>query len=411
MKQKLSLTMLVSYLLLLMLPTGIFASEPAEEADLVISTVEELIAFRDRVNSGENRYPGQTIVLAADLDLSDVTWKWIGTSTNSFCGTFDGGGHEISGLTSDNGGLFGYVGGTVGGISSGGITIGGTRYYGVIKNLGVSGNISGGETGGIVGRLNFGTVENCYSNCTVTGGGSTAGRGGIAGYCGNDGTVINCYNTGNVSGNTSYIGGIVGQNNGTVINCYNAGSVSGSATSIGSVVGTNSTVTNCYYLSDGSMSDNYATGLTAEEMKLQSSYAGFDFDTVWGISPDINNGLPYLRVFAADVPADGLTAEFASAPSYDSENGTYNFGISVKNGTSGAVSTNVYAAAYDADGRLTGVYMQALTELASGSSSELSAAITAAETASEIKIICMGADMVPDLTKASLYSFNNSPEQ
>jgi hypothetical protein len=32
-----------------------------------------------------------------------------------------------------------------------------------------------------------------------------------------------------------------------------------------------------------------------DQMKQQSSYEGFDFETVWAIDPNINNGYPYLR--------------------------------------------------------------------------------------------------------------------
>ena len=155
MKQKSSIAVLVASILLMMLPSGIFASDTASEADLVITTADELAAFRDEVNSGENRYEGKTVVLAADIDLSGVTWNRIGTSSsNSFCGTFDGAGYEISGLDSSSGGLFGYVGGTVGASGSGGISFGGTRYDGVVKNVGVSGTVSGAGVGGVVQRLN-----------------------------------------------------------------------------------------------------------------------------------------------------------------------------------------------------------------------------------------------------------------
>ena len=30
-------------------------------------------------------------------------------------------------------------------------------------------------------------------------------------------------------------------------------------------------------------------------MKMKSSFIGFDFDTIWDISPKINDGMPYLR--------------------------------------------------------------------------------------------------------------------
>ena len=84
MKHKLRIAMLVVSILLMILPTGIFASDTAAEADLVITTAEELAAFRDDVNSG-NHYIGMTVVLAADIDLEESgvnTWQPIGINSN-----------------------------------------------------------------------------------------------------------------------------------------------------------------------------------------------------------------------------------------------------------------------------------------------------------------------------------------
>ena len=77
--------------------------------------------------------------------------------------------------------------------------------------------------GGVVGRNNGGTVENCHNTATVSesGSGTDIRIGGVVGW--NDkGTVKNCSNTGKVSGEGS-VGGVVGENSGigTVANCHN----------------------------------------------------------------------------------------------------------------------------------------------------------------------------------------------
>ena len=217
-----------------------------------IATAEELREFAKLVNGGKT---DASAVLTDDIDLSSVcgpklndgssvSWTPIGTNSNEYTGTFDGNDHTISGLyindSSDNyQGLFGYVSGTV-------------------KDLGVSGRVSGPDSGtgnrvgGVVGR-NSGTVENCYNTGSVSGPDSGSGNrvGGVVGD--NSGTVKNCYNTGTVTGTDDRVGGVVGYNNigGRVTNCYNTGSVSGpdsgTGNRVGGVVGYNiSSVTNCY---------------------------------------------------------------------------------------------------------------------------------------------------------------------
>ncbi len=79
---------------------------PAEHADYdadnfycstcdkyVIVNAEQLAAFRDSVNGGNN-YNGKTVVLDADIDLDSVEWN----SINLFAGTFDGQNHVIKNL-------------------------------------------------------------------------------------------------------------------------------------------------------------------------------------------------------------------------------------------------------------------------------------------------------------------------
>ncbi|MGN0207158.1 MAG: GLUG motif-containing protein, partial [Muribaculaceae bacterium] len=203
-----------------------------------ITTAAELSWFADKVNNDNANYSSKNAVLIADIDLEGSatnTWTPIGNTTNQFKGTFDGGGHKITGLyiskSGNSKGLFGYLG-------SGG----------VIKNLGVdgsvliTGNIAGNNIGGVCG-YNEGTITGCYNNGAVTGNGAT---GGVCGY--NEGTMENCYNKGTVNGYDE-VGGVCGHSEGTITNCYNTGTVTGTYRFTGGVcgrTGAKTTITGCY---------------------------------------------------------------------------------------------------------------------------------------------------------------------
>ena len=238
--------------------------------------------------------------LTADIDLggeANGSWSPIGNSTTKFTGTFDGDGHKISGLfinntTSDYQGLFGYISG------------------GTIKNLGVNGNVTGGQhVGGVVGRAQSNTtVQNCYNTGSVT---AKYFFGGVVGYSENS-TVQNCYNTGNIrdnDGGDGNFGGIVGFIlGGTVQNCYNTGNVSG-GTDFGGVVGYNDSgnVQNCYFL-QGSASSGIGSGtgtaavLTQTQFAQQTAFSGWDFNDVWTMSALLDR--PILTV-NPEIPGDG----------------------------------------------------------------------------------------------------------
>ncbi len=127
-------------------------------------------------------------------------------------------------------------------------------------------------------------------------------------------------NYGNVVG-TVLVGGIAGKIIQSVLaNCYNLATVTGT-TNVGAIAGTSdhywgdrSIITNCYYAktpgindslyafgnrtADGSIADD-ATGIAEpknhDELKQQSTFVNWDFDTVWAIDPTVNDGYPYLR--------------------------------------------------------------------------------------------------------------------
>lgn len=86
-----------------------------EDDPYLISTPEQFAYFAYQINTGRDR--GRNFLVTTDLDMSAYYWTPIGTSsTNSFYGTFDGGGFEISGIyvgtessPVEYAGLFGYL--------------------------------------------------------------------------------------------------------------------------------------------------------------------------------------------------------------------------------------------------------------------------------------------------------------
>ncbi len=170
-------------------------------ADVTITTVGELKALRDAVNSGTS-YVGVNIYLKADLDLNNEAWTPIGDATNPFMGNFEGWGHKIRNLkvegSNDYAGLFGYIDG------------------GSVRDVGVEGSGVAGKlyVGGICGYLKSGEISSCYSNIAVSG---TQYVGGLCGY--SEGKIENCWHQGNVTASGASdvnAGGLVGDVNGDV---------------------------------------------------------------------------------------------------------------------------------------------------------------------------------------------------
>jgi hypothetical protein len=268
-------------------------------------------------------FPGGAVYrLAANIDASASQTENSGagfvpindSSIHYFTGTFLGAGHVIKNLHisragTDYAGLFGDVwGGTIdslglleANIKADSGYVGSVASYndiGTITNCYATGSvtINQGIAGGLVG-WNDGTISSCFSTANATG---TEYVGGLLGM--NDGLVSNCYATGTVSGR-DYVGGIAGDNTSTLADCYAIGNVTGSGSYIGGIAGGNRISTNCYWdtlttgctSGYGVSSDTFSgSGLTTAEMHQSSSYGGWNFSTVWSISPSVNNGYPYL---------------------------------------------------------------------------------------------------------------------
>ena len=240
-----------------------------------VYNADGLMNIAELVNGGKTDI---NITLDKNIDLTGKDWTPIGTDyDNSYTGTFDGGGHTITGLTittnDEYAGLFGYLGnfgkfGTVKNVVMDGIQItcnhrlgyaGGVVGYswGTIENCSVSGSVSGTvSVGGVVGAQRDGSITGCSSSATVKG---TLNVGGVAGQTIFGATLTACYATGNVIieiDRTQNIsgGGLVGFNDGiSLLSCYATGNVTSTGSStgyvhIGGFLGDNYiTVTACYW--------------------------------------------------------------------------------------------------------------------------------------------------------------------
>ena len=238
-----------------------------------VTSADGLMNIAELVNGGKSDI---NITLDTDIDLTGKDWTPIGTDyDNSYTGTFDGGGHTITGLTFTTNdkyaGLFGYLNraGTVKNVVMEGVQITSNQIYGgsiggvvgyswgTIENCSVSGSVSGTVyVGGVVGVQIDGSITGCSSSATVKG---TVDVGGVAGQTNSSATLTACYATGNVIIEIDPVrniagGGLVGFNGGNGVRaCYATGNVTSTGSSTGNVhifglLGDNyTTVTACYW--------------------------------------------------------------------------------------------------------------------------------------------------------------------
>ena len=239
-----------------------------------VYNADGLMNIAELVNGGKTDI---NITLDKNIDLTGKDWTPIGTNfDNSYKGTFDGGGHTITGLTfttnDEYAGLFGRLNraGTVKNVVmedvqitnnnrswsafAGGV-VGDSR--GTIENCSVSGSVSGTvNVGGVVGAQIDGSITGCSSSATVKG---MVDVGGVAGQTNGGATLTACYATGNVIIEIDPVknisgGGLVGMNGGNgLFACYATGNVTSTGSSTGNVhifgfLGDNyTTVTACYW--------------------------------------------------------------------------------------------------------------------------------------------------------------------
>ena len=263
-----------------------------------VTSADGLMNIAKLVNGGKTDI---NITLDTDIDLTGKDWTPIGTDFhNSYTGTFDGGGHTITGLTfttnDENAGLFGYLNraGTVKNVVMEGVqitsnqiyggSIGGVAGYswGTIENCSVSGSVSGTVyVGGVVGAQIDGSITGCSSSATVKG---MVDVGGVAGQTNSSATLTACYATGNViiemDPKKNIAGGsLVGMNAGSsLLACYATGNVTSTGSStgymhIGGFLGNNyTTVTAGYWKNNHEQGIGYKkAGTVTEVTKVDGS--------------------------------------------------------------------------------------------------------------------------------------------
>ena len=261
------------------------------DGSYTVTSADGLMNIAKLVNGGKSDI---NITLDTDIDLTGKDWTPIGTDyDNSYKGTFDGGGHTITGLTfttnDEYAGLFGWLNraGTVKNVVMEGVQITSNQIYGgsiggvvgsgwgTIENCSVSGSVSGTVyVGGVVGVQIGGSITGCSSSATVKG---MVDVGGVAGQTNSSATLTACYATGNViiemDPKKNIAGGsLVGMNAGSsLLACYATGNVTSTGSStgymhIGGFLGNNyTTVTAGYWKNNHEQGIGYnreSTGAT-----------------------------------------------------------------------------------------------------------------------------------------------------
>ena len=300
------------------------------DGSYTVTSADGLMNIAELVNGGKSDI---NITLDTDIDLTGKDWTPIGTDyDNSYKGTFDGGGHTITGLTfttnDEYAGLFGWLNraGTVKNVVMEGVQITSNQIYGgsiggvvgyswgTIENCSVSGSVSGTVyVGGVVGVQIGGSITGCSSSATVKG---MVDVGGVAGQTNSSATLTACYATGNVIIEIDPVkniagGGLVGMNAGSsLLACYATGNVTSTGSStgyvhIGGFLGNNyTTVTACYWKNNHEQGIGYnkkstkatkvdGTGVTWKNAVDAMNTALQNAGSEWRY--ELNGALPTLR--------------------------------------------------------------------------------------------------------------------
>ena len=321
MKRKI-LSLLLSFTLCLtLLPMAAFAEEPDK---ISITTVDELLQFAKAVDNGEYDDKTDAVVsLDADLDLTGVAWKPIGSVFDGdgnllhyFSGKFYGNGHTISNLDfSENYGkteypAFGFFS-EVYGAEISGLTIQGKLdvsnsgyvFFGTVAGVAENSKISDcvsdvsftdtdkyiNGPAALCGYAINSTIEHCQNkgNFSVTTDTTSLQMGGIVGVADNS-TVQYCANTGDMTSWTPHTGGIVGQlyQGSKIINCYSTGKLvplGHGTTNFGGIAGTvgaGTEIRHCYF---------------AGEMDLSQYTATTPYKRLGGIAGGVSSGTPVFE--------------------------------------------------------------------------------------------------------------------
>ena len=300
MKKRIGSLLLILALCFTLLPTAALA---ADSSKISITTVDELLQFAKAVDNGEYDDKTDAVVsLDADLDLTGVAWKPIGSVFDGdgnllhyFSGKFYGNGHTISNLDfSENYGkaeypVFGFFsvayGAEISGLTIQGkldVSNSGYVFFGTVAGVAENSKISdcisdvsftdtdkyiNGPTA-LCGYAINSTIEHCQNkgNFSVTTDTTSLQMGGIVGVADNS-TVQYCANTGDMTSWTPHTGGIVGQlyQGSKIINCYSTGKMvplGKGTTDFSGIAGTvwaGAEIKHCYFAGEMDLSQYTAT--------------------------------------------------------------------------------------------------------------------------------------------------------
>lgn len=241
-----------------------------------------------------------------------------------------------------------YATGNVSGDSAGGLIGSSSK---LVSDCYATGNVNGSHAGGLIGWM-FGNVTKSYATGNVTGyalgGGSVGGLVGMAGHGSGSGSfsgISLSYATGTVAGKGSK-GGLLGQSNTrqvvSISNCYSKSDMpEGGSGLVGYFAQKNSSINSSYATGQlgGSMPTGGLLGLgmgitfdraywdyettgsqiadasgwtstdgarMTQAMKTQSTFVNWDFASIWGIDPLINDGYPYLKLNAGTLSTNEI---------------------------------------------------------------------------------------------------------
>ena len=300
MRKRIASLLLILALCFTLLPTAALA---ADSNKISITTVDELLQFANAVDNGEYDDKTDAVVsLDADLDLTGVAWKPIGSVFDGegnllhyFGGKFYGNGHTISNLDfSENYGkaeypVFGFFsvayGAEISGLTIQGkldVSNSGYVFFGTVAGVAENSKISDcvsdvsftdtdkyiNGPAALCGYAINSTIEHCQNkgNFSVTTDTTSLQMGGIVGVADNS-TVQYCANTGDMTSWTPHTGGIVGQlyQGSKIINCYSTGKMVplGKGTTdfggIAGTVGAGTEIRHCYFAGEMDLSQYTAT--------------------------------------------------------------------------------------------------------------------------------------------------------
>lgn len=303
MRKRIASLLLILALCFTLLPTAAFAEENEQSSKISITTVDELLQFANAVDNGEYDDKTDAVVsLDADLDLTGVAWKPIGSVFDGegnllhyFGGKFYGNGHTISNLDfSENYGKAEYpvfeffsvaYGAEISGLTIQGkldVSNSGYVFFGTVAGVAENSKISDcvsdvsftdtdkyiNGPAALCGYAINSTIEHCQNkgNFSVTTDTTSLQMGGIVGVADNS-TVQYCANTGDMTSWTPHTGGIVGQlyQGSKIINCYSTGKMvplGNGNTNFGGIAGTvgvGTEIRHCYFAGEMDLSQYTAT--------------------------------------------------------------------------------------------------------------------------------------------------------